>query len=423
MKFNKWTLGLAAVGAVSLASVAQAEEKTSSVMTAVSSTVLSGYVDTSVHWNPGTGNSFVPAYSFNTPGKADGFNLDAVKITLQKPLDESEWAAGYNVDLFFGPDANFLSTSPAGGLIASDFAIKQAYVSLRTPLGNGIDWKLGVFDSIIGYESTEAGSNPNYTRSYGYTLEPTTLTGLLGTYKVNDLISVAAGIADTTGPTIGGESIDPHGVVGGPFSIGRANPPKAESYKTYMGSVSLTAPNDWGFISGSTLYGGFINGWSGGTTAAGVQTSLYAGATLNTPITNLKTGISYDYLGTQSQGYAGIGNIPESWANDVALYASFQATEKLSIHGRAEYLWASKFTTPILTPNKVFAFTGTVQYDLWKNVISRLEFRWDHQASGQGAFYGGNLAPAGFGNAGTPTTVGGLKRNSYLFAANIIYKF
>ena len=33
-------------------------------------------------------------------------------------------------------------------------AIRQAYMTLRTPVGNGIDWKVGVWDTIIGYEST-----------------------------------------------------------------------------------------------------------------------------------------------------------------------------------------------------------------------------------------------------------------------------
>ena len=45
MKFNKWTLGLAAVGVVSLASAVQAEERDNPVMTALSSTAISGYVD------------------------------------------------------------------------------------------------------------------------------------------------------------------------------------------------------------------------------------------------------------------------------------------------------------------------------------------------------------------------------------------
>src|SRR5215471_6943417 len=110
MKFEKWTLALAALGLVSLASAAKAEEKASSVMTAVASTTLSGYVDTSMQWNFGTGNANVPPVKFNQ-GKQDGFNLDVVQVSIAKPLDESEWAAGYRVDLWFGPDANSLNTA------------------------------------------------------------------------------------------------------------------------------------------------------------------------------------------------------------------------------------------------------------------------------------------------------------------------
>ena len=69
-------------------------------------------------------------------------------------------------------------------------------MTLRTPVGNGIDWKVGVWDTIIGYESTSDPLNPNYTRSYGYTIEPTTHTGILATYKINDMVTFQAGIAD-----------------------------------------------------------------------------------------------------------------------------------------------------------------------------------------------------------------------------------
>ena len=93
MKFNKWTVGLAAVGVVSLASAARAEEKVSTVMTALSSTTLSGYVDTSAQWNFGTGNDRLPAYKFGGSSKADGFNLDVIQLRIEKPLDETDWAA------------------------------------------------------------------------------------------------------------------------------------------------------------------------------------------------------------------------------------------------------------------------------------------------------------------------------------------
>ncbi len=79
-----------------------------------------------------------------------------------------------------------------------------------------------------------------------------------------------------------------------------------------------------------------------------------------------------------------------------------------------EFLFAGNgFNTAV--PPKVLALTGTIQYDLWKNVLSRLEVRWDHQANGGPGFWGGNF---GEGGGGGPD-----KHNYWLIAANIIYKF
>src|SRR5262249_22819834 len=150
--------------------------------------------------NPGTGNAFVAPYKFNSPQKADGFNLDVVQLRIERPLDEGDWAAGYRVDLWFGPDAATLNTSSTGN--NSDFAIRQAYVALRAPLGNGLDFKVGVFDSIVGYESVEAGKDPNSTRSYGHSIEPQTMTGVLMSYRFTDWLSASAGVANTIGPQI-----------------------------------------------------------------------------------------------------------------------------------------------------------------------------------------------------------------------------
>ena len=63
-------------------------------------------------------------------------------------------------------------------------------------------------------------------------------------------------------------------------------------------------------------------------------------------------------------------------------------------------------------PDRALALTATAQYDLWKNVISRVELRWDHSLSGERTW-------------GTvdPDTGAGSRRNEWLLAANIIYKF
>lgn len=385
MKLNQWTLGLAAMGVISLSSAVRAEEASVPLMTALSSTVISGYVDTSAQWNlgTGTGGSVLPPL-FGGADKADGFNLNVVQLSISKPLDETDWAAGYRVDLWLGPDANSLGTQSTLSTGSGDLAIRQAYVALRAPVGNGVDLKMGVFDSVIGYESIAAVDNPNFTRSFGRTLEPTTHTGVLASYRVNELVSLSAGVADTVGPQINS----------------RAWPTKAESYKTYMGSIALTAPDSWGFLAGSTLYGGVVNGFSSGINDN--QTSWYVGATVATPIEGLRLGAAWDVLDLHDQ-------TGDAWA--VSVYGSYAATEKLSLHVRGELATSVANLWPGLAPgaenNQVWSLTGTVQYDLWQNVLTRAEIRWDH--ADEGTYFSSDS--------------GLNRRNSVLLAANVIYKF
>src|SRR5436305_2104747 len=203
MKFNPWTVALMGAGIVSIPAITQAEEKPNFVQTALASTTLSGYVDTSVQWNPGTGNAFLPPYAFGGPSKADGFNLNVVELRLDKPVEAADvWGAGYHVDLIAGPDANALFTQSLG--VTGDFGVKQAYLALHAPVGNGLDFKLGVWDTIIGYEVFESANNPNVTRSYGYSVEPTTHTGLQAAYQFCESFSATVGFVNTFRPMING---------------------------------------------------------------------------------------------------------------------------------------------------------------------------------------------------------------------------
>ena len=419
MKYNKWTVALAALGVVSFASAAKAEEKASPVTTALSSTTISGYVDTSAEWNFGTGNANLPPYKF-AQGKADGFNLDVIQLRIDKPLDEGDWAAGYRADLWFGPDAKVLGTDSYLGIanVASDFAIRQAYVALRAPVGHGLDFKVGVLDSILGYESVESGNDPNFTRSYGHSIEPQTHTGILTSYRFCDAFSASVGVADTIGPSINSRaSSTPIPVLG--LATLPLGGPDAESYKTYMGSIALTAPDSMGFLAGSTLYGGVASGFAGsGINAGGLagqnQASYYVGTTLATPVTGLRVGASWDLLDPRGAQFGG-----QQYGMSVAAYMSYQATEKLSFHVRGEYFKDKNgvLFQDIPAPADeaiVLALTGTVQYDLWKNVISRLEVRWDHSLNGTDLFGG---TPSGLSPI-TPTA-----NNAVMLAANIIYKF
>ena len=405
MKCNAWTLGLLSAGLVSLPAVTHAEEKPSSVLTGLSATTISGYVDTSAQWNLGSGNANVPGYAWNNPSKADGFNLNVVELNLEKTVDAADqWGAGYKVSILAGPDASLFNTkSPVAGA-NSDFAVKQAYVSLHAPVGNGLDFKIGVWDTPIGYETFESINNPNVTRSYGYTMEPTTHTGIQATYQVCDVVSTTLGVADTYGPTINGRAF-----MGPASTAAGVQGPQAESYKTYMAAMTFTAPTNWGVLSGSTLTGCIINGFNSfAGPNGGDQTSFYVGASLATPVTGLKVGACYDYAAITTQPVPGSSFESSAYANAVGGYLSYQMTEKLSAYGRAEY--ASSTYAGTFGARKVVEATATLQYDLWKNVLSRVEFRWDHAADDSNA-YGGTFIGAG------------TRSNAYLLLASVAYKF
>jgi hypothetical protein len=403
MKYNAWTLALIGAGVVSLPAVAHAEERTNSLLTAISTTTISGYVDTSMQWNPGTGNQNLPQYTPNgaaSGSKADGFNLNVVALTLSKPPGEGDWAAGYNATLVFGPDAVGFNTAPGVGTTTSDFSLMDTYVELRVPVGNGLDFKLGTFASPLGYEVYQTGNNPNYTRSYGYEIEPTQLTGLIAAYQVSPTLSASAGVANTWSSGINNRASAPTG-------------PMAESYKTYLGSLTVTAPDSMGFLAGSTLTGGIVNGYNATWANGGaVETSFYGGAVVKTPLKNLNVGLAFDYacIGQNNVATDALGNPVQTgsgyqWAG--AVYLAYQATDKLSFNTRADYLDQSSYLATTGLPGSSFALTETVQYDLWKNVISRLEFRWDHACNG--------TYPWG-------SSTDSLE-NAFMLALNVIYKF
>jgi hypothetical protein len=413
MKLEKWTLGLAAVGLVNLspALLAQTPTPLVPVQTALSATTISGYVDTSAVWNPGTGNANPAPYAFNA-GKQDGFNLDSVDVRIERGLDDAQWSAGYVLELSYGPDALAIDNGA--------YPIRQAYVTLRTPIGNGIDWQLGRWDSLLGKESSDSYKNPNYTKSYGKTFEPTENTGLLGTYTVNDSIKLQAGVADTVN-TLGLNS--------------RTDPGSAviESKKSALTLLTLTAPDSWGSFKGSAFYAGYDYGEGNSGGVNGVDTStghdrqqVYLGLTLFTPVKDLTFGATWDWVHHFDVVVPAGGTYDARYVDSVAGYGSYKITDKLTISGRAEYANGPGLTALLLandgevpgtgpgtssgTFDKVFDVTGTLQYDLWANVVSRLELRWDHACDDSTPFGG---------------TVGGTgaKKNEVMLAANVIYKF
>jgi len=149
------------------------------------------------------------------------------------------------------------------------------------------------------------------------------------------------------------------------------------------------------------------------TRQAGVRFILH-------PTNNWAVGLAFDY--TSGMTYS------DSWAESLAAYVSFQATEKLKLNGRADwakgfngsaaggYHGAFGYTSAGDGENQLFSLTCTADYALWKNVISRLELRWDTAMTDDSPF-GGQVAAPG----GTPLVNGDKTATS--LTANFIYQF
>jgi hypothetical protein len=399
MTYNKWTLALASAGVLSLGTTAVQAEEQHALMTGLSQTTISGYVDTSAIWSPGSPNGVLAGRTFDgTPDKLDGFNLHAVKLVLEKPLDEGQWSAGYKADLVFGPDANYYSALPNGTAAsnADDFSVKQAYVALRAPVGNGLDIKLGVWDTLIGYEVFESVNNPNFSRSYGYFIEPTHHTGVLLSYHVNDWLSVSGGVANGWGGAINDRIDDGSG--------------EGEARKAFLGSLTVTLPESTGMFAGSAVYAGIVygdvaNGLTGGGGFNNQETtSTYLGTTLTTGLEGLSVGGALDY---RDDGPNLVTANNHAWT--AALYASFAATEKLKLNGRAEYAKGSVgtwYSSPGANNNELGALTVTADYSLWANVVTRAEVRWDRNLGGDSIYHGTDE-----------------DNNAVTLAGNFVYKF
>ncbi len=327
MKMNKWTVGLAAAGVVSLASTAQAEEN--SVLTALSSTVISGNVEASYNGTFSKSN--------NLYGD-QGFVANGASLAIGSPLGEGDYSAGYNVELLLGQRASNFSGE------ADDFHIKNANIGLNVPFGNGIDLTVGLFDTMVGYEVEASGANPNVDRSYGFDLEPFTHTGVLASTSLSDSISVSLGLANAFDSTAGLHN----GTIDGDGNF------------AYLAGLEITAPESLGFLAGSTLYVGYVDGASVGADNDDEDSLFYVGGSMASPIDGVSLGIAYD-----DREY---GN-GQADADAVALYAVWDVSDGVSLAGRYDTLDDGSDTKSM--------WSATLGYSIWENVLTRFEYNYE----------------------------------------------
>jgi hypothetical protein len=348
MKMNKWTMGLAAAGIVSLSSVAQAQDAAAGAQALSASTTLSGYVSTGYKFNNGNTNQ---GY-FRADQGRNAFSLDVVDIKLSSAQGDGAMDTGYTVELWMGPAASDILTGDDGSTTASG-ALMQANIDLRW---NAIDLKIGQFGTVVGNEVYNYNENAFYTHSLGFAIEPTHHTGLLASYSVSDDLQISVGLANTTGPETNGS--------------GAGN----GSSKTWLASVSYTLPSGTGALAGTELYYGLVSGNATGV-SGGDDEYHYASVKLPELVAKLGIKVVWDHVEYESQ-------VADS--NVLGLYFDYALNADTTLNVRYEtgninVEGASGADQALDTGNadNIQSFTIGVNHKIWENVISRIEYRND----------------------------------------------
>lgn len=322
---------------------------------------LSGYVSSAYHFGSGSGTGRYPFAL--SPSHRNAFSMDVVGLSLRRPLDEWLFDSGFQFDLWVGPDASLLDSDNS----ANSVNIRRAFIDFRIPLfdprvtgvARSLDLRVGTFDSPLGYESLDRdSSNPHYTRSWGFTIEPTLHTGLLAMYPGVDALEngesdflFSLGIANSIDPRIDGVPVN-------------------SDRKSFLSGATWLLPDVMGRLSGTAFSVGYTNGRTRSGDAP-VQ-NLYFGVGLPLESEQWDLALTHD-----SRMEYGDGNDDSVWG----AYLSYRPNTKstLSLRGElfqeGEKLFSSESAAE---QSDGYGLTFTYDYRLSKHILSRAEWRWDH---------------------------------------------
>jgi len=402
---------LAAVASLSLAdSAPQASAQDTKKMvqnnfveTAQKGIKLSGYVDAGYSYNftGQGGNSQVNSRVQSDSAQQGDFNLYAVKLALEKAMtSENKAQAGFRVDVMIGEDAKYLanpaqtysSTSLNNTQQDSNYLfLEQAYVQLRAPVGNGWDFKVGKFASILGYEVMERPANMNITYGLLYNQFPFWYTGVLSSYKFDEYLDGKLGVAN------GANSDNNTTTSGGSDGV------------ALLASLNVTAPGGNANWSHNFEYSTASENSTGASpTAPGTATSQNAlpSNVASTPAAGGAWTIIYNSWGNWSPKFANdklllafdsvLGNTAGANTNGAAgpqnttwwgasAYAKYQFNDWFSLMSRGEYFGGdnlAKINNGAAATNQDaglswWEYTITAGFNVIDNVLIRAEYRLD----------------------------------------------
>jgi hypothetical protein len=158
-----------------------------------------GWIDAGFTWNPDN-----PVNRFNGPvaynDRANELDMNQLYFIVERVTKTDEcnpWDVGGRVDMLYGTDRRF----PTAFGWDDEWNLGHRFYGLVMPqlygdmAVNNFVFRTGHFLAPCGYESVMAPENFFYSHSYSFLYgQPTTLTGGMAIYKVNDRLSFNGGL-------------------------------------------------------------------------------------------------------------------------------------------------------------------------------------------------------------------------------------
>ena len=314
----------------------------------------------------------------------DQVELNAAKLTLDKPVATDKWDAGAHVDLLFGQNPAVIQS--AGLNLGTNGDIEQAYATVNIPAGDGkyVQFKAGKLVTLMGVEVIEDVVNPNLSEGNQFIyVENFTNTGLRMDVK-------PAAQVDFELALING------------WDVVQDN----NSKKSFMGRIGIT-PDALTTVA-LVGYLGNEKAAVGGVTPSG---NRYGGNLVVTRKIGSKTTINLQGDYGEEKDLPAVGETAKWWA--AGLWAAFDVSPVLNVALRGDYMddkngarTSGVLGFPVNTGQKFGSGTVTFNIKRWDSVLIRPEIRYDRS----------NLLVF-------PATDGTLRKDQLTFALGTSYLF
>jgi hypothetical protein len=275
--------------------------------------------------------------------RANQPQLNQLMLTVNKPTDPNatgfDW--GFKLQGFYGSDARYthflgvFDLAPGPGY-ENQFDVTEADVLLHLPFptAGGMDMKIGLFPTPLGFEVMDPSQNPFYSHSYIFNFGlPLKHSGILTTSHLTPLVDFYLGVDTGVNTTFGCCSADDNGQIAGIIGVG---------LNMMGGNLTVLALSHMGPENSSRLFADSIDPVTGapfGGSAANSYMRYYNDIVLTWKATGALTltteanWVRDDFLGNSPF----LTGKPEpANAFGVAQYLSYTLNDTATLNARAE---------------------------------------------------------------------------------------